>query len=173
MCKQATQTASTLMVAIRPTLVSLMEATGVSVTQQTQVLASFDAAQEAIANWQQGTSAQTAIQALNAFTAVFATLPIPTDAKALEAIISAGVVTIVGVLTANAPAPAPSEGSEITADEVQDLHVAHVASETTEKVKALVPDFKRSIFTSPSKQYKNAWNKAVDKSDPKYSNLKQ
>ena len=182
MCKNATATAASLMTAIRPTLLSLLTVTGVASTPDgVAALAAFDAADKALAAWTPGTTSVTVVQAIDAFTAVFSVLPLPADAKALEAIISAGIVTVIGVVTANSPAPTAAEdpskplvGAGVAAahEETQAMHVARVVADTTAKVGELVPGFKHSIWHSPAGQYKGEWNKAVAKSDPKYSALK-
>ena len=177
MCKNATATAASLMTAIRPTILSLLTVTGVDSTPDgVAALAAFDAADKALAAWTPGTTSVTVVQAIDAFTAVFSVLPLPADAKALEAIISAGIVTVIGVVTANSPAPVTGSGPAGTPmeahEETQAMHVAHVVADTTAKVGELVPGFKHSIWHSPAGQYKGEWNKAVAKSDPKYSALK-
>jgi len=175
MCKNAVSTASSLMLAIEPTLVDLLTVTGIANTPDGEAaIKAFDAAQSSLSDWTPGTPATTVIEALDAFTAVFAVLPLPTEYKALEGIISAGIVTVIGVVTANSPAPT-SDTSQKTAseEESQGAHIAHVASETAKKVTELVPGFKRSIFTSPAHQYKNEWNKAVENMGPAAAGLKQ
>lgn len=168
------------MTAIRPTLVSLLTVTGVASTPDgIAALAAFDEADKALAGWTPGTTSETVVQAIDAFTAVFSVLPIPSEAKGLEAIISAGIVTVIGVVMANSPAPTAAEaarpllGAGVAAakDETQAMHVAHVVADTTAKVGELVPGFKHSIWHSPAGQYKSEWKKAVAKSDPKFAAL--
>ena len=174
MCKNA-QTAANLIAAIEPTLANLLNATGLATTTEGQAtIAAFDAAVKAVAAWKSGTPAQEAIEALEDFESVFNTLPIPADAKLLSNIIIAGIVTVVGVLQANSPAPVAATLTEESAsdEETAAMHQAHVIADTTDKVRTLVPEFKRSIFTSPAHQYNNAWNHAVSQSDPKYTGLK-
>lgn len=170
MCKNATKTAASLMSAIEPTLINLLTLLGIANTPDGQsAIAAYDAALKAVENWVPGTTAQDVVETINAFTQIFNMLPIPSDAKMLADLISAGLITVIGVLTANAPAPTThAQGHE----EVQAAHVALVAHDTATAVEALVPGFKRSIFTSPSKQYENTWNRAVENADPKYSALK-
>jgi hypothetical protein len=182
MCANATKTAASLMTAIRPTLLSLLTVTGVASTPDgVAALAAFDAADKALAAWTPGTTSATVVQAIDAFTAVFNVLQIPEDAKVLESIISAGIVTVIGVVMANSPAPTAAEadrplagGGGVAAahEETQAMHVAHVVADTTAKVGELVPGFKHSIWHSPSGQYKSEWNKAVKSADPKYATLK-
>jgi hypothetical protein len=77
-------------------------------------------------------------------------------------VIFAGIEAVIGVITANSPAPAAPAGSTASADDLQALHQADVAVNTQAKVQSLVPGFKRSIWHSPESQYKTAWNNAVD-----------
>jgi hypothetical protein len=179
MCRNATATAATLLAAIRPTLVNLLTLEGIADTPDgIAAIAAFDAAEKALASWTPGTSAQTVIQSLNALTQVFSTLPVPAEYKALANIIDAGIVTVIAVVTANSPAPAPPifglgvADAHAAPEETQAMHVAHVVASTTSKVGELVPGFKHSIWHSPASQYKGAWNKAVSK-DPKLAALKQ
>ena len=58
--------------------------------------------------------------------------------------------------------PAASGGVLTPHAEIQAMHAASVAVDTTAKVQTLVPGFKRSIFHSPESQYNKAWNDAVD-----------
>jgi hypothetical protein len=173
MCKNATNTAASLMAAIEPDLVNLLNLLNVSKTPDgAAAINAFNAAQAALAAWTPGTTAQTVVEALNAFTAVFDVLPIPEDAKALANVIDAGIVTIIAVITANSPAPAPAAGST-AGEEHQALHALSVAEDATAKVSKLVPGFKRSHFHGAAHQYKQAWNGAVTKAGPKYAQLKQ
>lgn len=172
MCSNAAATAGNLMKAIRPTLVSLLTLEGVNATTQQNVLAAFDAAQVAITNWKSGSTSEVVVEALDAFTQVFDTLPIPQSDITLANLIEAGVVTVIGVITANSPAPTET-ASTATAEETQGMHAAAVVHETTEHVNKLVPGFKRAIFTAPDHQYKNAWNKQVESLGGKYAALKQ
>lgn len=165
MCQRAAETAASVMAGIEPTLVQLLTFTGVAATPEGQAaIKAFNTAQQALASWQSGTSAQTAIEAINAFTSVFDVLPIPADLITLENIISAGVVTVIGILSANSPAPVTASAEDVTADpeHTQALYAHAVAASTEKKVNNLVPGFKRSLFHSAAHQYKSAWNKAVD-----------
>ena len=166
MCKNAAPTAASLMMAIRPTLVSLLTLTGQAETPNGQAaIAAFDAAQLALENWKQGTNAENVLQLLGdfqtAFNAVVAPLNLPPQTVALVNIILAGVETVLGVIIANSPAPPAPVGLKAV-KEPQALHQATVASDTVVKVHALVPGIKLSRFHSPASQYNHAWNKAVD-----------
>jgi hypothetical protein len=173
MCKDATNTASSLMAAIEPDLVNLLTLLGVATTPDgAAAITAFNAAQAALAAWTPGTTAQTVVEALNAFSTVFDVLPIPEDAKALEGVIEAGIVAIIAVVTANSPAP-PAAAGTATAEETQALHALSVSDDATAKVSKLVPGFKRSHFHGAAHQYKQAWNGAVEKSGPKYASIKQ
>jgi hypothetical protein len=120
----------------------------------------YNAALVALQNWQSGTAAQTVLELIAAFQSVFNVLPIPAELATLVNIILAGVETVIGVLTANSPAPVGVAG-DATEEETQAMYQAHVVADTTAKVTALVPTFKRSIWHSPASQYTKAWNDAV------------
>ena len=177
MCSNAAATAASLMGAIEPGLIDLLTVTGIATTPDgVAAINAYNAALKAVQGWTPGTSAQDAIQIIDAFTAVFNTLPFPAEVKLLADIVSAGVVTVIGVLTGNSPAPAAPVGTVVTAsaEEVAHAHAAAVAKDTEAKVAALVPGFKRSIWHSAASQYKAEWNKgvaAVAKLYPKYANL--
>jgi hypothetical protein len=167
------------MEAIQPGLTNLLTVTGIASTADGQAaIKAYNAALVAVQGWTPGTTAQNVIQVIDAFTAVFNTLPFPTEVQTLVDIVSAGIVTVIGVLTANSPAPvnaAASTEPQATAEETHALHQAAVIESTTAQVQKLVPSFKRSIFTSPAHQYKNTWNGGVQKVaavNPKYAVLK-
>ena len=168
MCTNATKTAASLMAAIEPTLKSLLTATGQINTPEGQAaIKAYDAALAAIQAWQSGTTAQNVLELIGDFQTVFNALPMPATVSMFVNIILAGIETVIGVLTANSPAPAPpvavpAAAEAATAEETQGMHVAHVIANTTAKVTELVPGFKRSIWHSAAVQYKNAWNEAVD-----------
>lgn len=166
MCKNATKTAASLMAAIEPTIKSLLAITGqTDTTNGIAAMTAYDAALVALQNWKSGTTAQNVLQLIGDFQTVFNTLPIPAQYVALANIILAGVEAVIGVIDANQPAPAAAVGlvlGEDAAEDTQAAHQATVAVDTTAKVQALVPGFKRSIFHSPESQYKGQWNKAVD-----------
>jgi hypothetical protein len=167
------------MTAIEPTLVNLLTTLGIASTPDGEAaIKAFNAAQAALMQWEPGTTSTTVIDVLNAFTSVFNTLPIPVEAKALEDIISAGIVTVIGVVVANSPAPTAPAAVEAahpvaTPEESQALHVVHTVADATAKVTELVPGFKRSIWSSPAHQYKGAWNHAVKAAGTKYAHLHQ
>ena len=175
MCKNATSTAASLLGAIEPTLKSLLAITGQATTPDgIAAINAFDAAKTALAAWVPGTTSETVVQALEAFSSVFNVLPIPADAKILENIILAGVIAVLGVVKANSPAPPATEAvaTPASGEETQALHSLAIAQDTTEKVSKLVPEFKRSHFHSPKSQYESMWNKGVEKAGPKYASLK-
>ena len=169
MCTNAVKTAASLMEAIEPTIKSLLTVTGLIDTPAAQTaLVEFDNALIAIENWQSGTPAQEAIEAIGIFQTAISALPIPTLYITLLNIILAGVETVIGVLSANSPVSVPTEaemepsGSEAaTVEDVTAMHQAQVAADTTAKVQALVPGFKRSIWHSAASQYNNAWDNAL------------
>jgi hypothetical protein len=150
------------MEAIEPTIKSFLTETGLIDTPAAQtVLTLFDNALTAIENWQSGTPAQEAIEAIGIFQTALSALPIPTLYITLLNIILAGVETVIGVLSANSPAPAAPADSTASAEDAQVGHQLQVAAETTAKVQALVPGFKRSIWHSAASQYNNAWDNAL------------
>jgi hypothetical protein len=160
MCKNATATAASLMEAIEPTIKALLTQTSLLNTPEgVAAINAYNAALVALQNWQSGTDAQNVLQLLAAFQAVFNTLPLPTSVQVLTNIILAGVETVIGVVTANSPAPLSS--AEEIHSEVQASHQVSVAIETAARVQVLVPGFKRSIFHSPEYQFKKTWNDAV------------
>ena len=162
MCKNATKTAYNLAVAIEPTIKLLLNATGLGNTDNgIAAMKAFDALLAALQTWQSGTSAQNVLQVIADFQEVWNTLPIPTQYVSLGNIIIAGVETVIGVISANSPAPAAPAGVELH-EEHQAMYAMAVAAHTTVKVQALVPGFKRSIWHSPESQYVSTWNKAVE-----------
>lgn len=166
MCQKAASTAAALMSAIRPTIVSLLTLANLAQTPDgIAALKAYDAAVTALQAWQSGTPAQNVLELIGDFQTIFNALPLPATVTALANIILAGIETVIGVLTANSPALATM--SSLTANfaeahDVTAMHQAFVAADTTAKVQALVPGFKRSIWHSPESQYNKAWNGAVD-----------
>jgi hypothetical protein len=163
MCTNAVKTAGDLMAAIEPTIKSLLTETGLINTPEAQTaLTEYDAALAAVQGWVSGTPAQETIEAIGIFETAFNALPIPALYKTLADLVLAGITTVIGVLTANSPAPtAPAEATAAPED-VQTAHVVSTIADTTEKVQTLVPGFKRSIWHSAASQYKTAWDNAVD-----------
>jgi hypothetical protein len=162
MCQNAAGTAASLLKAIEPTLVSLLTLEGIlSTPQGTAAINAYNAALAALQNWKSGTTAQNVLQLLGDFQTVFNTLPLPITVSTLANIILAGIETVIGVLTANSPAPAAPAGTLALA-EPQAMHQAAVAADTVTKVHALVPGIKLSRFHSADVQYNKAWNSAVD-----------
>jgi hypothetical protein len=185
MCTNVTSTVSAAMTALRPMLVSVLTVLGVASSQNgLAALAAFDAADAALANWKQGTSAQTVIQLIDAFTAAYnavtTAIPVPPELSALVNIFAAGIVTVIGLVTANAPAPVAATPETVS------LYQAHVAADTTAKVQVLIPGYKVSLWdkgraalgdhTVVAGELKKEWNKGVvaaTRVDPKYAVLKQ
>ena len=162
MCQNATKTAASLMAAIEPTLKSLLTVTGQINTPEGQAaIKAYDAALVAVQNWQSGTAAQTVLELVQAFQGVFNAIPLPAQFTVLGNIILAGIETVIGVISANSPAPKAAAGVEAI-EEPQAVHQAVVAHETVVKVHSLVPGIKLSRFHSADSQYKSTWNKAVD-----------
>ena len=163
MCKNAQSTAASLMAAIEPTLKAILSFTHLLNTPQgTAAIAAYDAALAAVQAWKSGTAAQNVLQLIEAFQSIFNALPLPSSVQTLANIILAGIETVIGVLTANSPAPAAVEAGDASAEETRAMHQAHVAAATASKVAELVPGFKRSIWHSPASQYQKAWDEAVE-----------
>jgi hypothetical protein len=166
MCTNATKTSASLMQAIEPTLKSLLSFAGLlNTAAATAAINAYDSALAAIEAWTPGTTAHDVLQLVGDFQTIFSALPLPLTVETLGNIIMAGIETVIGVLTANSPAPAAiiAGTEDATAEETQVAWQAHVVSQTTAKVTTLVPTFKRSIWHSAAKQYQTAWNSAVDK----------
>ena len=162
MCTNAVKTAASLMEAIEPTIKTLLTETGLINTPAAQTaLTEYDDALTAIQNWQSGTPAQEALEAIGIFQTAFNALPLPATVETLTNIVLAGIETVIGVLTANSPAPAAPADATAAPEDLHPLHQAAVIADTTAKVQALVPGFKRSIWHSAAHQYNDAWNKAV------------
>lgn len=165
MCTNATKTAATLMAAIEPTLKSLLTYTGqLNTTAGQAAITAYETALKAVQNWQTGTPAQEALELITAFQGAFGALPLPANVEVLGNLILGGIAAVIGVLSANSPAPAPAAAlgaHAATAEETQAMHQAHVIADTTAKVNKLVPNFKRSIWHSPASQYKSTWNDSV------------
>lgn len=162
MCQNAAKTAGGVMAAIEPELKSLLAGTGqLNTPNGIAAINAYEAADKVLLAWTPGTNAQNVIQVIGAFTTVFNTLPIPDNYKLYADVISAGIVTVIGIVTGNSPAPAPPAGV-VAHEETQAMYAAEVASMTAEKVQRLVPTFQRSIFHSPESQSKKTWNNLVD-----------
>jgi len=163
MCTNAVKTAASLLEAIEPTIVSLLTETKLINTPEAQTLMTeYQNVLTAIQNWTPGTPAQEALELLGIFQTAVNALPIPSEYLTLFNIILAGIETVIGVLTANSPAPAPAVATFAAPEEAQALHQANVIAATAAKIQALVPSFTRSIWHTAAAQYKNAWNSAVD-----------
>lgn len=164
MCKNATATAASLMQAIEPSLKALLSFEGILNTPEGEgAINAYDAALAAIQAWTPGTVAQNVLQLVGDFQTVFNTLPLPPSVMTLTNIILAGIEAVIGVITANSPAPAAPSSATASAEESTVMYQAHVIAHTTTKVQALVPEFKRHLFTSAAHQYRNTWNGEVSK----------
>lgn len=168
MCANAQKTAGDLMAAIEPTLKALLSYENVLNTPLGQAaIAAYDTALTAVQNWQSGTPATEVLQVIAAFQAAFAAvtgpLNLPAPIVLLVNVILGGVTAVIGVLTANSPAPtqAAVSGADATPEESKAQYQAHVAADTAQKVAELVPTFKRSLWHSPATQYKRTWNETV------------
>lgn len=170
MCVNARNTAISLMEAVEPTIKSFLAFVGQTSTPAgIAAITAYDAALTALQNWTSGTAAQDVLQLIadfqTSFNALASTLVLPPGAVTLVNIILAGIEAVIGVITANSPAPPAPAGADATPDatpeEIQAAHQAAVAADTEAKVLALVPGFKRSIWHSAASQYKNQWNRAI------------
>jgi len=190
MCQNAASSIAATLANIEPTLVSVETILGVINTPEGQAsIKEFNALQAALANWTQGTSAETIIQLINDFTAGFntlvATIPVvPPEVVLLVDVISAGLVTVIGLLKGNSPAPAPAGGGTVTPS-AQKAYAAKVMADTEAQVSLLVPGYKLTLkdrieeaagdHMVVANEYKNHWNKqiaAAAKVDPKYAQYK-
>ena len=192
MCKSAAATAAVLMKAIEPTIVQLLTLEGIANTPAgTSAINAFNAALTAVESWKSGTTSADVIQLINAFVAVFDTLPLPPTVQTLVSIITAGIEGVIAAITANSPAPVTTEGTTpvaadaaAEAEAVQTIHAHSVANAAEAKVTALT-GYKPSTLDKarvalgdtalPAIKYKQVWNGAVDAltvQDAKYAALK-
>lgn len=167
MCTNAVKTAANLLTAIEPTIKNLLTETNlINTPDAVAALKAYDAALAAVEAWTPGTPAQEVLEVLSDLQTGLGALPIPTTYTALLNIIFAGIETVIGVLTANSPAPVaptpPATEALVPHEDTQAMHQAAVIADTTAKVQALVPNFKRSIWHSPESQYIKTWNQAVE-----------
>lgn len=172
MCKEAEKSAAAILSAVEPDLVQLLTIEGIASTPDGQsAIAAYNALDTALQNWVPGTGAQVAIEAANAFTAVFQTLPIPVEAKGLEALISGAIVTVIGILNANSPAPAGVP---------QVAHAEAIADHTEEQVTALTgikigwvtkARVMAGDYGAIAEKWKGEFRSAAKAAGPKYASL--
>ena len=166
MCKNATATAAQLMAGIRPTLVSFLTLENVPAATQTSVLAAYDAADTAVANWTPATGATAVVEAVNAADQIFDALPVPPADKVFADLISAAFTSVIAIIEANSTTD-PVAQNEITAKAVQDVN---------EKVPGAFK-YHKGIFAafqaSPEKQYHTVWNNKANSMGGKYLALVQ
>src|ERR1700679_4111641 len=127
MCTNAASQAGNLLAAERPTLVSFLAAFGTPAATVNTVLAAYDALTTGVQNYKKGSAPTEIAQLVQDFDAVFNALPVPAEYKALGALIAAGVTAALGLITANAPAPAGT---------TQEVHANAVAEATASKGEA-------------------------------------
>ena len=167
MCTNATKTAASLMLAIEPTLKAFLSFENVLTTPEGQAaIAAYESALTAVQNWQNGTPATEVLELIAAFTSAFsavtAPLNLPPTVVLLVNVISGGIVAVIGVLTANSPAPVVASAVGDASSEESAMAYQHqVIADTTAKVAELVPTFKRSIWHSAATQYRRTWNETV------------
>jgi hypothetical protein len=167
MCKNAAATAAALMAGIEPTLTAFLNLEGVPAATQAQVLTSYEAAQQAVAQWTPGSSATVAVEAVQAVNSVFQTLPVPDVDKAFAGIITAGFTSVIAIIEANSTTDV-LEQHAITAKAVTDVNT--MAPGAFKYHKGVFAVFQ----ADPAKEYHNAWHKQVGaavKMDPKYNAL--
>jgi hypothetical protein len=187
MCKAANKTAAALMTAIEPELKSLLTFLGIASTPEgVAAINAYDAALAAVEAWTPGTTSADVVQVVNAFTQVFNTLPIPAAVKTLADLISAAVVTVITVITANSPAPAPAVAhagivvEPEVAEAAQTFHAHAVAAAGEAKVTQIAGiqvshlDKARAALGDTqvaAKRFKSEWNVRVDSLGPEYAAL--
>jgi hypothetical protein len=158
MCQNAEKNAAELLAAIKPTITEVLTLAGVANTPQAAAaLEAYDEAETDLANWQKGTPATEAIEAITDLQTAINALPIPTQYQALINIILAGLETVIGVVTANSPAPAPAADATVAPEDAQDTHMATVAAATADKVHTLIPGIKLTRNHPAAAQYTTAW----------------
>jgi hypothetical protein len=167
MCKNATATAAALLAGIEPTLTAFMNLENVPAATQQQVMAAYEAAVTAVANWTPGSTATLAVEAVQAANSIFQTLPVPDIDKAFAGIITAGFTSVIAIIEANSTTDA-LEQHAITAKAVTDVNT--MAPGAFKYHKGIFAVFQ----ANPAKEYQNAWHKQVAaavKLDPKYKAL--
>lgn len=165
MCPNGQKTAAALMAAITPTINSLLTFAGLASTPAAvAALAAWQSAITAVQNWTPGTASQDALEAIADFQTAFSALPLPPAVELLTNTILSGVAAVIGVISANSPAPAAPAGTA-PVEEPQAMHQAAVAAETVKQIHALVPGIKLSRFHPAAEQYTAAWNRGVDEAD--------
>jgi hypothetical protein len=167
MCPNPKSTAISLLAAIQETAISLGNEAGISNNPAFEtVIHEMTVTESAIQNWTPGNVGQDAVQVINvlesAVTTLSQTVPAVAPYVNLINIILAGIATVIGIVTANSSTPTATEASTASPAEATAAFQAHVVADTSAKVTALVPGFKRSIWHTPAVQYKNTWNKAVE-----------
>lgn len=181
MCTNAEKTIDNLLIAEEPTVkILLTDANLINTPTGTVVINEYSAILTALAGWTPGTPAQEVIEVINDFQAGLDALPIPETFLVLENVIEAGVVTAIGLLTANSPAPqAPPQGGAgvdaAFAASYQTLHAHAAAADAEAKVTALT-GFKPSVFDKAraalgdthvaAKHYTAVWDKAYASVNP-------
>jgi len=167
MCQNAVKNVAALLAAEEPSLKAVLAATGQTSTPLgVSILASYNAALTSLQGWTPGTPAQDVLQAVTDFQELFDTLPLPPNLELFGNLILGATEAVLGILVGNSPAPTPvvDPGNPplVAHENTQAAHEAQTAIETAAKVKALVPDFKMSIFHTPQSQFVSQWNKDVD-----------
>lgn len=171
MCKAAETQVLNIAQSVESTVISLLTETKLISTAEGQTISSdLGVLLTDIANWKSGTPATDIEQVVNDIEAALPALPIPAPFNLLIPIALGGLTTILTLLGANSPAPAPAAvPAELTA-QVQTLHAHSVAAAGEAKVETLT-GYKPSTFDKAramlgdssiaANKYKDVWNKAV------------
>ena len=170
MCQNANKTAASVLAGIEPEIKSILSIEGVANTKQaTTALAAYDQAVTDLNAWQPGTIAQDLIQVLDDLQVAIQALPIPPAYQLLSSAILAGVVTVIGIVTGNSPAPALGSLPEgVDAATVQADHERAVMATYAVRAQDLVPWYRIKTRATwlperrPAVQQRECWNKGCD-----------
>lgn len=162
MCPNAAATAASVMAGIEPTLQQILNATGLAATPDgIAAINAYNAAEADLKNWTPGTAGTETLELITDFQEAFAALPLPPDVELYGNLILGGIVTVIGIVNANSPAPVAA-GANVEPATPPEMHQAVVAADTVKQLHALVPGLKLSRFHGAKEQYDNAWNNLVD-----------
>ena len=172
MCTNAAETAYNLLLAEEPTIKAILTLEGVAgTTQAIAALAAYNSALTLLQSWVPGTTSQNIIQVLSDLQVIITALPIPPLYQLITDAVLAGIITVMGLVTGNSPAPAPVPAAlpeGVTALMVQQDHERATMAEYSIKAQALVPFYKIQTRATwlperhPDAQYRACVNKAVE-----------
>ncbi len=167
MCQNATKTAYAVLSGIEPQIKAILTIEGIANTPQaTTALAAYDQALADLNAWTQGTPAQDVIQVLDDLEVAVQALPIPTAYQLLVSTILAGIVTVIGIVTGNSPAPPVASIQGIDLAAVQQDHERATMARYSVRAQDLVPFYRIKTRATwlperePATQQKHCWNKA-------------